>query len=122
MAQKSFCLRVSRSAAFGVCRLLPEEAASCGDLCAGPGSGRTIFELEGRRTINSGKERGRAARECFEVQTAMVAEDMTEAIAVRRGSVCGRKVTGCGGGGCLVPISETPIAGAIKVLPCRPNN
>ena len=71
-------------------------------------------------------EWGRATRECFEVQTAMypamLTEDMTEAIAAHRDSVCGWKVTGCGGGGYLVLISETPVENAIKVVPCRPNN
>ena len=71
-------------------------------------------------------EWGRATRECFEVQTAMypamLTEDMTEAIAAHRDSVCGWKVTGCGGGGYLVLISERPVENAIQVLPCRPNN
>ncbi|MBQ7208992.1 MAG: adenylyltransferase/cytidyltransferase family protein [Lentisphaeria bacterium] len=72
------------------------------------------------------KEWGRATRECFEIQTAMypamLTEDMTEAIAARRDSVCGWKVTGCGGGGYLVLISETPVDNTIKVVPCRANN
>ena len=72
------------------------------------------------------KEWGRMTSECFEVQTAMypamVTADMTDAIESLRGSVCGWKVTGCGGGGYFVLISEKPVENAIKVLPCRPNN
>ena len=43
-------------------------------------------------------------------------------IEKHRNHAYGWKLTGCGGGGYLVLISDTPVANAIKVVPCSPNN
>ena len=37
-------------------------------------------------------------------------------------TTCGWKLTGCGGGGYLVLVSDAPVANAIKVVPCGSNN
>ncbi|MBO4620688.1 MAG: adenylyltransferase/cytidyltransferase family protein [Victivallales bacterium] len=66
---------------------------------------------------------GRATTASFEAQIAMfpsmMSPEMAETIEQYRGTVCGWKITGAGGGGYLVVISETPIAHAIQVHACR---
>lgn len=66
---------------------------------------------------------GKATTESFEAQIAMfpamMSPEMAETIEQYRGTVCGWKITGAGGGGYLVVISETPIAHAIQVHACR---
>ena len=66
---------------------------------------------------------GKATAECFEAQLemypAMSTPDVQAAIRQYREQACGWKLTGCGGGGYLLLISETPIPNAIKVTPCH---
>ena len=66
---------------------------------------------------------GKATAECFEAQLemypAMSTPDVQAAILQYREQACGWKLTGCGGGGYLLLISETPIPNAIKVTPCH---
>ena len=45
-----------------------------------------------------------------------------EASTARRDSVCGGKVTGCGGGGCPALISETSVDNTIEDVPYRANS
>ena len=66
---------------------------------------------------------GKATTESFEAQIAMfpamMSPEMEETIKQYRGTVCGWKITGAGGGGYLVVISKTPISHAIQVSVCR---
>ncbi len=66
---------------------------------------------------------GRATTESFEAQIAMfpamMSPEMAETIEQYRDSVCGWKITGAGGGGYLVVISEKPIPNALRVKACR---
>ena len=68
---------------------------------------------------------GDATRRCFEAQIemypAMQTKDMRMAIEEYRNLACGWKVTGCGGGGYWILVSEKPIPNAIKVSPCHLN-
>ena len=68
------------------------------------------------------KKWGEASRESFEAQLemfpSMLTPEMTEAIADCKDRACGWKVTGCGGGGYLLLISEQEIPNTIKVTPC----
>ena len=68
---------------------------------------------------------GEATRRCFEAQIemypAMQTKDMRAAIEEYRNLACGWKVTGCGGGGYWILVSEKPIPNAIKVTPCHLN-
>ncbi|MCQ2404314.1 MAG: adenylyltransferase/cytidyltransferase family protein [Lentisphaeria bacterium] len=66
---------------------------------------------------------GRATTASFQAQLAMfpkmMSPEMSEAIERYRGVACGWKITGAGGGGYLVLISEKPIPNAIRVHVCR---
>lgn len=68
------------------------------------------------------KEWGKATTDCFEAQIemfpAMMTQDVRTAIEQYRRTACGWKLTGCGGGGYLILISDSPIPNAIKVVPC----
>ena len=68
------------------------------------------------------KQWGKATTAAFEAQLemfpAMLTPDVQAAIDRYRTSVCGWKLTGCGGGGYLILISRIPIPRAIKVVPC----
>ena len=69
---------------------------------------------------------GRATAECFEAQLemypAMSTPDVQAAIEKFRNQAYGWKLTGCGGGGYLILISEKPVPNAIKVVPCHLDN
>ena len=69
---------------------------------------------------------GEATRECFEAQLemfpAMFTPEMAEAISEYKDQACGWKVTGCGGGGYLLLISEREIPNTVKVTPCTTGN
>ena len=72
------------------------------------------------------KSWGKATAECFEAQLemypAMSTPEVQDTINKYRNKAHGWKLTGCGGGGYLVLISETPIPNAIKVIPCHSDN
>lgn len=51
----------------------------------------------------------------------MLTPEISEAIEFYRNTAYGWKITGCGGGGYLVLISDKPIVNAIKVVPCMTN-
>ena len=69
---------------------------------------------------------GKATTECFETQLkmfpAMSTPEVQDAIEKYRNQVYGWKLTGCGGGGYLILISDAPIPNAIKVIPCHLDN
>lgn len=69
---------------------------------------------------------GQATADCFEAQLEMYPEmstpEVQAAIQAYRDHACGWKLTGCGGGGYLILISDTPIQKAIKVTPCYSDN
>ena len=66
---------------------------------------------------------GKATTECFKAQIemfpAMMTPDVQTAIEQYSRMVCGWKLTGCGGGGYMLLISENPIQKAIRVIPCH---
>ena len=66
---------------------------------------------------------GEATRTCFEAQLEMypnmLTADVSEAVGRYRSGAYGWKLTGCGGGGYLILISDREIPNAIKVQPCR---
>ncbi|MBQ4479745.1 MAG: adenylyltransferase/cytidyltransferase family protein [Victivallales bacterium] len=66
---------------------------------------------------------GRATTASFEAQIAMfpamMSPEMAETIEQYRDSVCGWKITGAGGGGYLVVISEHSIENALRIHACR---
>ena len=72
------------------------------------------------------KSWGKSTTECFEAQLemypAMSTSDVQAAIEMYRAQAHGWKLTGCGGGGYLILISEKPVPNAIKVTPCHLNN
>ena len=72
------------------------------------------------------KKWGKATADCFEAQLemfpAMLTSDVQVAVETFSNQACGWKLTGCGGGGYLILISETPIQNAIKVTPCHLDN
>jgi len=69
---------------------------------------------------------GKSTAECFEAQLemypAMSTPDVQAAINQYRSQAYGWKLTGCGGGGYLILISETSIPNAIKIIPCHSDN
>lgn len=69
---------------------------------------------------------GKATADCFEAQLEMYPEmstpDVQTAINKYRDQAYGWKLTGCGGGGYLILISDVPIPNAIKVTPCHLDN
>ena len=69
------------------------------------------------------KEWGKATTQCFEAQIemypAMSTPDVQSAVERYRDLTYGWKLTGCGGGGYLILISDTPVSKAIKVTPCH---
>ena len=83
---------------------------------------RCWAEMKTRDTKNWGK----ATAECFEAQLEMFPEmstpDVQSAIDQYHDRAYGWKLTGCGGGGYLILISDTPIPNAIKVIPCHLDN
>lgn len=66
---------------------------------------------------------GEATKEFLDAQLKMFPRMLTpeigEAIEFYRNTAYGWKITGCGGGGYLVLISDKPISNAIKVVPCE---
>ncbi len=66
---------------------------------------------------------GKATAESFDAQIAMfpsmLSPEMTETIDVYRNTACGWKITGAGGGGYLVLISEKPLPNTIQIRACR---
>ena len=66
---------------------------------------------------------GAATTDSFEAQTAMfpsmVSPEMREAVEKYRGTAFGWKITGAGGGGYWVLISEKPIPNALRIHACR---
>jgi galactokinase/mevalonate kinase-like predicted kinase len=68
-------------------------------------------------------EFGRTMRAGFEAQVAMFPNMMNERVAVLIQEYCDRalgwKLTGAGGGGYLILVSEKPIPGAIRILARR---
>ena len=69
---------------------------------------------------------GKATAECFEAQLemypAMSTPEVQAAIQDYQLQAYGWKLTGCGGGGYLILISDTPIQNAIKISPCHSDN
>ena len=49
----------------------------------------------------------------------MLTPDVQSAVKQFGGMAYGWELTGCGGGGYLILISETPIPNAIRAIPCR---
>ena len=72
------------------------------------------------------KNWGKATAACFEAQLemypAMSTPEVQTAIDKYRNQAAGWKLTGCGGGGYLILISETSIPNTIKVIPCHSDN
>ena len=66
---------------------------------------------------------GEATTEGFHAQLAMfpsmLSQEMTDTIETIKGTACGWKITGAGGGGYLVVISEKPIKNTIQIRACR---
>jgi cytidyltransferase-like protein len=64
---------------------------------------------------------GKAASQCFDAQLEMFPAMATaEILAARekyRNQVCGSKMTGSGGGGYMILISEKPVPNALQIIP-----
>ena len=69
---------------------------------------------------------GEATKDCFaaqiEMYPAMITDEMRAAIEEYKDKAYGWKVSGCGGGGYWILISDQKIPNAIKVVPCYGNN
>jgi cytidyltransferase-like protein len=69
---------------------------------------------------------GKATKDCFDAQLemfpAMFTPEMKQVIEEYKDIAHGWKVSGCGGGGYWILISEKEIPNAIKVVPCGNNN
>lgn len=93
------------------------QAAGAAALAA---STQAIWEAVKSRDVEAW---GRATTASFQAQLAMfpkmMSPEMEAAIERYRGVACGWKITGAGGGGYLVLISEKPIPNAIRVHVCR---
>ena len=67
------------------------------------------------------KKWGEAMTECFQAQTelfpAMLTPEVARAIEEYKDQALGWKLSGCGGGGYLLLVSEKAIPGALKVIP-----
>lgn len=76
--------------------------------------------------VHDVKAWGEATAKCFEAQLemypAMSTPDVQATIEKHRGEALGWKLTGCGGGGYLILISDASIQNAIKVVPCHLDN
>lgn len=72
------------------------------------------------------KSWGKATADCFaaqlEMYPAMSTPEVQAAIDQYRDQTYGWKLTGAGGGGYLILISDAPIPNAIKVIPCYLDN
>lgn len=72
------------------------------------------------------KALGEATKDCFaaqiEMYPAMITNEMRGAIEEYKDKAYGWKVSGCGGGGYWILISDQKIPNAIKVVPCYGNN
>ena len=68
---------------------------------------------------------GEATKDCFaaqiEMYPAMLTDEMRAAIEEYKDKAYGWKVSGCGGGGYWILISDQKIPNAIKVVPCSGN-
>jgi galactokinase/mevalonate kinase-like predicted kinase len=64
---------------------------------------------------------GEAMKECFAAQLelfpAMMTPEVAHAIEEYKDRCAGWKLSGCGGGGYLLLVSDTPIPGALKIVP-----
>ncbi|MBE6372661.1 MAG: cytidyltransferase [Lentisphaerae bacterium] len=64
---------------------------------------------------------GRATGDCLDAQLemfpAMQTDELKELCAAFAGKVCGCKLTGAGGGGYMILISEDPVPDALRVIP-----
>ena len=64
---------------------------------------------------------GKTVSQCFDAQLEMFPAMVTEEIlAMRdkyRSQVCGCKMTGSGGGGYMILISEKPVPNALEIVP-----
>lgn len=69
---------------------------------------------------------GKATADCFEAQLemypAMSTPEVQTAIQQYSNQAYGWKLTGCGGGGYLILVSDKPIPNSIKVIPCHLDN
>ncbi len=67
------------------------------------------------------REWGKATSDCLDAQLemfpAMQTDELKELRAHYAGEVCGCKLTGAGGGGYMILISEEPVANALRVIP-----
>ncbi len=66
---------------------------------------------------------GKAIRKCFEAQIAMfphmITEELQKTVQRHKDKLLGYKLTGAGGGGYLIMISETPIENALTIIPSK---
>ena len=81
--------------------------------------GKPLAVLAGKPLVAWVVEAVKKAKSLDEVLVATDDERIVAAVEQYGGMACGWKLTGCGGGGYLILISETPIPNAIRVIPCR---
>ncbi len=76
--------------------------------------------------VHDAENWGKATTDCFEAQLEMYpgmsTPEVQAAIQQYRNQAYGWKLTGCGGGGYLILISDNPIFNSIKVIPCHLDN